>query len=594
MTNLALRRPHWTLVVFPIGAVVIGMMASMMYGSFTDRNWRNLQQRIVQIELGLVCSIAKDAYVTSKADGVSNPDSTTMASKRDQFEQAAKRIGLGEVQLAIGKSTVSPLGGTSFAPTFDWYWEPDGYRRVQVTQFLTEDAAPFQRAFLSRRFSPQETPQSIWNWVFPWIGLLIGTVIGVRAYHNSKSRELCIHSLQSSRLNSNEFSKNVQTLVNYQNGWLSRSVFREFVATLEVFASETITTKKNAEQSEQVLSAMPVGILAFGPDLRLAFVNRAGNDLLELGNRYRSGMRLVELIRQPKVIELLMDSQKSKQTLDGELEGTAGKTILRLRAYPLPVEAFDAQDPQQRVAMLLIVSDETRLRQLENSRRDFTANVSHELKTPLSAIKAYSETLLMGALDDPDANRRFVERIGEQATRLDQLIRDLLQLTRIQSQPEKIELTSISVLEIVRTCVEEHQTIGKTKQIDVASHIQDSSLRVRAEYEALRTILGNLLSNAVRYSEPGDRVVVEATSDSDTVSIHVIDWGIGIPIEDIDRIFERFYRVDKARSQDAGGTGLGLAIVKHLAHALGGQVSVKSEKGKGSVFTLQLKKAASI
>jgi signal transduction histidine kinase len=230
---------------------------------------------------------------------------------------------------------------------------------------------------------------------------------------------------------------------------------------------------------------------------------------------------------------------------------------------------------------------------LENARRDFTANVSHELKTPLAAIKAYTETLLMGAMDDPDAKERFIQRINEQASRLDNLIRDLLQLTKIQSLPERISLSRLSMFETVRSTVEEHNQIASKRNVEIVNHVQENEFHVMAEYDALRTILGNLLSNAIRYSKEGGTVEIKAKRLHGFIDVSVIDNGIGIPESDLERIFERFYRVDKARSADAGGTGLGLAIVKYLVQAIGGSISVRSRLGEGSEFTLRLDEATS-
>jgi two-component system phosphate regulon sensor histidine kinase PhoR len=247
---------------------------------------------------------------------------------------------------------------------------------------------------------------------------------------------------------------------------------------------------------------------------------------------------------------------------------------------------------------LLVISDETRVKQLENYRKDFTANVSHELKTPLSAIKAYAETLLMGALDDPDARYRFVTSIGEQANKLEQLIRGVMQLSRIQSMPEKLSLNPLPLAELVGSVVCEHQTVAEANQIAIDNQLANapdpSNLTVLAEFDALRTILGNLLSNAIRYSKCGGQVTLKAESNNDRIELLVIDQGIGIPAQDLDRIFERFYTVDKARSRESGGTGLGLAIVKHLTIAIGGSIQVQSELGVGTTFRLSLQRPISV
>jgi signal transduction histidine kinase len=176
---------------------------------------------------------------------------------------------------------------------------------------------------------------------------------------------------------------------------------------------------------------------------------------------------------------------------------------------------------------------------------------------------------------------------------LDNLIRDLLQLTKIQSLPERISLSRLSIFEIVRSSVEEHNQIASKRNVEIVNHVQENEFHVMAEYDALRTILSNLLSNAIRYSKEGGTVEIKAKRLHGFIDVSVIDNGIGIPESDLERIFERFYRVDKARSADAGGTGLGLAIVKYLVQAIGGSISVRSRLGEGSEFTLRLEEATS-
>jgi two-component system phosphate regulon sensor histidine kinase PhoR len=361
---------------------------------------------------------------------------------------------------------------------------------------------------------------------------------------------------------------------------------------------------------------MPEGILAFSSELRLQFANRAAVQLLNLGTRIQDNIPLIELIRQPKLLELVQDVQSRNQSLDCELDTTdaADQSVwLRIRGYCIsadtkPVasrssplrkknDSSDTVSPPT-ATVLLVISDETRVKQLENYRKDFTANVSHELKTPLSAIKAYAETLLMGALDDPDARYRFVTSIGEQANKLEQLIRGVMQLSRIQSMPEKLSLSPLTLAELVGSVVREHQTVAEANQITIDNQLANAPDQtnwiVLAEFDALRTILGNLLSNAIRYSKCGGQVTLKAESNNDRIELLVIDQGIGIPAQDLDRIFERFYTVDKARSRESGGTGLGLAIVKHLTIAIGGNIRVQSELGVGSTFRLSLQRPISV
>ena len=223
-------------------------------------------------------------------------------------------------------------------------------------------------------------------------------------------------------------------------------------------------------------------------------------------------------------------------------------------------------------------------------RQDFVANASHELKTPLASIKAYTETLLDWALHDETVNARFLERIDEQVERLNQLILDLLSLARIESAQETFEHNPLVVVPVVESCVEAHRGRAEAKNL-TSSSIRDGlddDAEVLADEEAIRQIVDNLIDNAIKYTPEGGSVAVSCWGDHDEFCIEVADTGIGIPRDDLPRIFERFYRVDKARSRELGGTGLGLSIVKHLVQSIGGQIDVTSRLGSGSRFTVHL------
>jgi two-component system phosphate regulon sensor histidine kinase PhoR len=253
-----------------------------------------------------------------------------------------------------------------------------------------------------------------------------------------------------------------------------------------------------------------------------------------------------------------------------------------IQATPLP------GDPCPGV--VLVMHDTTELRRLESLRQEFVANVSHELKTPLSSIKAYAETLRNGALDDREASVKFIERIEEQADRLHHLILDMLTLTRIESEQEVFEIVAVPVGEVVDACLDNYRPAADTKRIQLVSEPPQPACHVQADAEGLREILDNLVDNALKYTPEDGRVVVRwrTAEDSYSAVIEVADTGIGISDEELPRVFERFYRVDKARSRELGGTGLGLAIVKHLAQSFGGGVSVTSCRGQGSTFTVEL------
>jgi two-component system phosphate regulon sensor histidine kinase PhoR len=232
--------------------------------------------------------------------------------------------------------------------------------------------------------------------------------------------------------------------------------------------------------------------------------------------------------------------------------------------------------------------DVTELKRLEGLRQQFVANVSHELKTPLSSIKAYTETLLNGALDDPKHARHFLSRIDDQATRLHELILDLLSLARIESGQAAMEITDLPLKGVVASCLRDHLERAKASGLTIENQVKDSPLVVRADEEGLLQILGNLIDNAIKYTPAGGAITVRCRQEANQAVIEVADTGVGIEPEHHSRLFERFYRVDKARSRELGGTGLGLAIVKHLCQAMQGTVSVESQPGKGSVFGVRL------
>jgi two-component system, OmpR family, phosphate regulon sensor histidine kinase PhoR len=244
--------------------------------------------------------------------------------------------------------------------------------------------------------------------------------------------------------------------------------------------------------------------------------------------------------------------------------------------------------------VVLVMHDTTELRRLESLRRDFLANVSHELKTPLSSIKAYAETLRNGAMNDPDASQRFLARIEEQSDRLHHLILDMLMLARIESDQQAFEIVPVDVAQVANSCLENQRRAAESKRIQLELQPSSSPCSARADYEGLREILDNLIDNAIKYTPEAGKVSIAwseergAGSLQPSVRIAVRDTGIGIKLDDQRRVFERFYRVDKARSRELGGTGLGLAIVKHLAQSFDGTVGVESEPGKGSTFWVEL------
>jgi len=238
--------------------------------------------------------------------------------------------------------------------------------------------------------------------------------------------------------------------------------------------------------------------------------------------------------------------------------------------------------------VLAVLHDVSELRRLENLRREFVANVSHELKTPLSSIKASAETLRLGAIHDPEHSTSFLACIEEQADRLHQLILDLISLARVEAGQEAFEITEVPLASVVEQCLAQHQPAAEAKNITVEIVPAPLPVLAKADADGVRTILDNLVNNAINYTPAGGRVWVRWRPEDSLALVEVQDTGIGISQRDQARVFERFFRVDQARSREMGGTGLGLAIVKHLAHAFGGNVQLTSKLGEGSTFQVRI------
>ncbi|MGH7201600.1 MAG: sensor histidine kinase, partial [Planctomycetaceae bacterium] len=366
--------------------------------------------------------------------------------------------------------------------------------------------------------------------------------------------------------------------------------------------------------TESVLGGMVEGVVAVDHRERILLANHAARTLLDLPPGDLGDRPFWEVVRYPVLVEAVRAAVAGREQRGIELELPRRSAVVSLFAAPLGGRMKDEGGrmkethplsflhPSNTSGAVLVLHDVTDLRRLENLRREFVANVSHELKTPLTTIQAYAETLLDGAVDDPDSNREFLRRIMEQSERLHRLILDLLKLARIESGRETFHIEPLSLSEAVAECVEAHRPLadakGLTLNVECGESMSVSSdLNVLADRDGLRAVLDNLLSNAVHYTPEGGRVTVRCREEPRgkkpgfeekaglLAVIEVEDTGIGIAPEDQARIFERFYRVELARSRDLGGTGLGLSIVKHLVQVFGGRVDVTSQPGRGSTFT---------
>lgn len=380
-----------------------------------------------------------------------------------------------------------------------------------------------------------------------------------------------------------------------------RTLARGFNHMSERLATQFAQLDEERQQLRAILSGMIEGVVALDARQQILFANERALALLDLTGQTVIGRKLWEVIRQRGLTELVRRALAEKEPCREELTWN-GPAFRNLTAHAARLQGNVAR------GAVLVLHDTTELRRLERVRQEFVANVSHELKTPLSVIQACVETLLDGAVDDPHHRGPFLERIADQGQRLHSLILDLLSLARIESGAEAFTLQPVPLDDAVAACLERHCARAESKQqhleMEFAGCVQTyrstengnpsappAPVVAWADEEAVGQILDNLVDNALKYTPEGGHIRVRLSADNGQVRLEVEDTGIGIPERDLPRIFERFYRVDKARSRELGGTGLGLSIVKHLAQAMKGSVRATSVPGQGSTFQVQLPRA---
>ncbi len=339
------------------------------------------------------------------------------------------------------------------------------------------------------------------------------------------------------------------------------------------------------ERLEAVISAVEEGFLVVGPDRRVLFANPRLATLFDIPAPVMGGRPLLEIVREKPVVEAILSALEG-QPATGEVETAAANSRrLRYRAAPVPVRAGSD-------GAVAVFRDVTEIRRAETARRDFLANASHELKTPLASVRGYAELLIDRDVNDPSI-KRSIEAILSNAKRLTALVEDLLELSRIESGGLDLRSERFDAAEVARGLLRDLEPRLRGKGLEADAEVLADTSEVMGDRRAFEQVLLNLLDNAIKYSSPGGvvRIGIEAGSQADRLRIAVADTGVGISHKHQPRIFERFYRVDPGRSRSLGGTGLGLAIVKHLVQSMGGRIELQSEPGQGSCFWFELPRA---
>lgn len=331
--------------------------------------------------------------------------------------------------------------------------------------------------------------------------------------------------------------------------------------------------QSSQRQLETLLNSMQDAVIAVSADDRVQWANQAMDRLVP--QHTRKNAPLVETVRDPDFLTAVRGASEARRVFTARA------------ASIVPGRTFDVTAaPMTGGGAVAVLRDLTETERVEKTRRDFIANVSHELRTPLTSIQGYTETLLDGA-SDHNHSREFLEIIRKSAVRMSRLTEDLLTLARVESGEQRFDVQSTAPADLLQEAVESFREIARAQHVELK--VEDNAVaQVGADPEAIHQVFSNLVDNAMKYAQAGGRIVLGARPVPQGVEFYVQDFGPGIPSEHLGRLFERFYRVDKARSRESGGTGLGLAIAKHIVLAHGGSIRAQSELNHGSTFLFTL------
>lgn len=415
------------------------------------------------------------------------------------------------------------------------------------------------------------------------LGLLIITVL------------VAVVSLYFSRRISRPIEELRDTAARFARGELSSRIYLKDSEEIEALAQamnemaaninerlNTITRQRN--EREAILASMVEGVLAVDNDEKIISMNQAAARLVGVDLYRAIGKTVPEIIRNHDLNLAVKSALASPQPVERDIY-IPGASEQFLQAHGATLRDASGNI----IGALIVLNDVTRIRKLETMRRDFVANVSHELRTPLTTIQGFVETLLDGALENPEEATRFLRIIEKQVERLNAIIADLLSLSRLEDESQRamLELEENGLRKLLDDCIEACANKARERNVELVLDCPENLL-AKVNAPLIEQAVTNLIDNAIKYSEPNSQVQVMAKEDSATFQISVRDTGCGIAEEHLPRIFERFYRIDKGRSRSLGGTGLGLAIVKHIVLAHKGKIDVESVVGKGSTFTIIL------
>lgn len=413
------------------------------------------------------------------------------------------------------------------------------------------------------------------------IGIIIASIIAYRyLYYITKPIQELTKAVRD--IEGGNFSRRITNLPKDEFEELGIS-FNEMAKQLQ---QSMETLKIQNVKLETILNSMPEGIIAVNTKKDIMLINPSAREIFKIKEDERViGKNILENIRNNQFYKIINHILISDEDGPMEIEiDSPKKKVLRISSSPIRYIA-----KYERIkGVILIIEDITQLRKLENVRKDFVANVSHELKTPITSIRGFIETLRSGEVEDENIQKRFLEIIDFESERLIRLVEDILTLSNLENNAEPVTMNKIEIKETLNEIISIMTQLAMKKNIIISSDIEDGMLPLHFAKDKFKQMMINLIDNAIKYTPEGGKVKINVYQNKNQVEIEVKDTGIGIPKEDIPRLFERFYRVDKARSRSAGGTGLGLAIVKHILELMNGKIKVESELGKGTSFILSI------
>lgn len=419
------------------------------------------------------------------------------------------------------------------------------------------------------------------NWIGLWIFVLLAffcTLVLAWILYSSLINPLKEVAAIAQSVAGENFEQYMPTFPQNEIGDLARSI------NCMAKRLKRVTDSLNSERGrlQAIVNGMSDGVIIMDNWGRVILLNSVVEKLFRITNEASKGKNIVRVIRDYELEKLLHQSLETGKSIKKQIQVlTPDRRVFRVYVTPIST----GEDMGEVVAILKNITDK---KILEEMRSEFVANVSHELRTPLTSIRGFAETLLDGACEDPSTARKFLLIINKEAERLSRLIDELLNLSKIEEDKFVINHEAFDIIDLIKSTVAIIQARAAEKNLTIDLDMPGELPLVHGDPDMIGQVLLNLIDNGINYTQAGGTIRISAGADQGEMNVNVQDNGIGIPPENLSRLFERFYRVDKARSRELGGTGLGLSIVKHIVEAHKGRIQVESKVGKGSTFSFQL------